>query len=150
MAKRTVVGKISNVGEFIHRGRVNPSGTEFWQSNGRELRGGEPFFAEDNPESWGNVAIIDLKRNKIKKKIRIGGNPHDVSFSPDGKHAFVAARQLPVRNDSSVVVVSTETGAVLRSYPVCLPCHSAMGVTIPRERDDSRAFLCAVDIAWRK
>jgi len=147
--KKKVISKISNVGEFIHRARVNPQGTELWQSNGRELKDGEGFFAQDEPDTYGNVVVIDLKTNKVKRTIRIGGNPHDVAFSPDGKFAYVATRQVPVREDSSLVVVDTETGTIVRSYSLCKPCHDSMGVQVPLDKDNGRPFLCAVDIAWK-
>jgi len=147
--KKKVVSKISNVGEFLHRARLNPAGTELWQSNGRELKDGEGFFSQDEPETYGNVAVIDLKTNKVKKHIVVGGNPHDVTFTPDGKYALVASRQIPVREDSSLVVVDTESGAIVRTYALCTPCHAKMGVEIPADKDGGRAFLCAVDIAWK-
>lgn len=147
--KKKVISKISGVGEFIHRARVNPAGTELWQSNGRELKDGEGFFSQDEPDTYGNVTVIDLKTNKVKKVIPIGGNPHDVDFSKDGKYAFVASRQIPVREDSSLVVVDTETGSIVRTYALCKPCHDKMQVTIPPDVDGGRPFLCGVDIAWK-
>lgn len=147
--KKKVISKISGAGEFIHRARVNPAGTELWQSNGRELKDGEGFFSQDEPDTYGNVTVLDLKTNKVKRTIAIGGNPHDVTFSKDGKLAYVASRQIPVRDDSALVVVDTESGTIVRTYSLCKPCHSSMGVEIPLDKDNGRAFLCAVDIAWK-
>lgn len=147
--EKKIISKISSVGEFIHRARVNPAGTELWQSNGRELKEGNAFFNQEDPDSYGNVVVIDLKTNAVKRTISIGGNPHDVTFSADGKTAFVASRQMPVRDDSALVAVDVETGVVTQSWAVCKPCHASMGVTIPADKDGGRPFLCAVDIAWK-
>ena len=146
---KKVISKISGVGEFIHRARVSPDGTELWQSNGRELSGGKAFFSADEPETYGNVSVIDLKTNKVKKTIFVGGNPHDVTFTPDGKYALVASRQIPVRDDSSLVAIDVATGVIVQTWSACKPCHAASGVTIPADKDDGRAFLCAVDVAWK-
>jgi WD40 repeat protein len=149
VAKKKVIGKITGVGEFIHRARLTPDGTELWQSNGRELKDGKGFFSLDEPETFGNVVVIDTKTNKVKEVVKIGGNPHDVAFSPDGKYALVGSRQIPVREDSSLVVVDTETKQIVRTYSLCLPCHAKYGIEVPLDKDNGRAFLCAVDVAWK-
>jgi len=149
VASKKVIGKVSGVGEFIHRARLTPDGKELWQSNGRELKDGKGFFSQDEPDTYGNVIVIDTATNKIKETVKIGGNPHDVVFSPDGKYALVGSRQIPVREDSSLVVVDTESKQIVREYSLCQPCHAKMGIQIPLDKDNGRAFLCAVDVAWK-
>ncbi|UCG77937.1 MAG: YncE family protein [Nitrospirota bacterium] len=148
--KKKVIGKIEGVGNFIHRARVSPDGTELWQSEGNELKAGKPYgvgYAEDGGTP-GGVSIVDLKSGKVKDFVITGGNPHDVSFSPDGKYALVAARQLPTRADSAIIVVDMKTKRVVKQYSACTSCHGAIGLEIPETKDGGRAFLCALDVDW--
>ncbi len=149
---KKVVGKFEGAGDFIHRHRVTPDGKELWQSDGRELKGGKPFgvgYAEEGGAP-GMVRIMDTKTGKLKDSLYIGGNPHDVEFSPDGKYAIVASRQLPEPDDSALLVVDTATKRVLKSYSACKSCHGALAVEIPDEKDNGKPFLCAVQINWNQ
>lgn len=147
---KKVIDKIEGTGNYIHRGRVNPAGTELWQSDGNELKGGKPAGVGyvDAGGAAGSVTVVDLKSKKVVDSVYIGGNVHDVDFTPDGKYAVVATRQYPVREDSSLMIVDTKTKRVVKSYSACQVCHSEMGITIKNEVDGGRPFLCAVQVDW--
>jgi len=147
---KKVKGKIEGVGNFIHRAEITPDGKELWQSEGNELKAGQAYgvgYAEEGGAP-GGVAIVDLKSGKVKDFIITGGNPHDVDFTPDGKYAVVAVRQIPERDDSALVIVDTKTKRVVKEYSACKKCHGAIGVQIPADKDGGRPFLCGVDVAW--
>ncbi len=147
---KKVIDKIEGVGNYIHRGRVNPAGTELWNSDGNELKGGKPAGVGyiDAGGAPGNVTIVDLKTKKVIDSVYIGGNVHDVDFTPDGKYAVVATRQYPVREDSSLMIVDTHTKRIVKSYSACQVCHAEMGITIKNDIDGGRPFLCAVQVDW--
>jgi YVTN family beta-propeller protein len=149
--KKKVIGKIEGVGNFIHRARLTPNGKELWQSEGNELKAGKPYgVGYADVGTPGGVAIVDLKSGKVKDFVITGGNPHDVDFTPDGKYALVATRQLPTKEDSAIVVVDTKTKRVVKQYSACTKCHGAIGMEIPEDKDGGRAFLCAIDVDWNK
>jgi len=151
---KKVVNKIEGAGNFIHRAEVSKDGSELWQSDGSELvvKDGKKTAigvgyatGEATP---GSVAIIDLKSGKLKDRVLIGGNPHDVTFTPDGKYALVVSRQLPERTDSAVIVVDTATKRVVKMYSACKACHGPAAVEIDEKKDGGRPFLCAIDVDW--
>lgn len=152
VATKKVVSKIDKVGNFIHRAEVNPAGTELWQSDGSELLSGKAVgvgYAAAGA-SPGGVSIIDLKTGKVKDFVLTGGNPHDVTFTPDGKYAIASVRQLPERDDSALVVINTATKRVVKVYSACKSCHGAQEIEIPEDKDGGRPFLCAVDVDWKR
>lgn len=152
VATKKVVSKIDNVGNFIHRAEVSPDGKELWQSDGSELAGGKPVgvgYASAGA-SPGGVSIIDLETGKVKDFVITGGNPHDVTFTPDGDYAIVAVRQMPERDDSSLMIVNTKTKRVVKTYSACKSCHGLQDVIIDDEVDGGRPFLCAVDVDWSR
>jgi DNA-binding beta-propeller fold protein YncE len=147
---KKVIGKIAGVGNFLHRAEVNPAGTELWQSDGSELRKGKAIGVgyADAGATPGAVSIIDLKTGNVKDRIIIGGNPHDIDFTPDGRYALVSVRQIPEREDSAIVVINTATKRVEKIYSTCKKCHGTIGIEVPDDVDGGRPFLCAVDVAW--
>jgi len=152
VASKKVVSKINNVGNFIHRAAITPDGSELWQSDGSELMGGKAVgvgYAEAGA-SPGGVSIVDLKTGKVKDFVITGGNPHDVDFTPDGKYAVVAVRQVPEQDDSSLVIVNTESKRIVKIYSACKSCHGVQGVEIDESVDAGRPFLCAVDVDWKR
>jgi len=149
--KKKVIGKIEGVGNFIHRARLHPNGRELWQSEGNELKAGKPYgvgYAEAGGAP-GGIAIVDVKSGKVKDFIITGGNPHDVDFTPDGRYALAAVRQVPERDDSAIVVIDTKTKRIVKVYSACKKCHGAIGLEIPEDKDGGRAFLCAIDVNWK-
>jgi DNA-binding beta-propeller fold protein YncE len=152
VATKKVVSKINGVGNFIHRAEVTKDGKELWQSEGNELAAGQPIgvgYAKAGG-SMGGISIVDLASGKVKDFIITGGNPHDVTFSPDGKYAIAAVRQLPEQDDSALLVINTETKRIVKSYSACKSCHGVEDVTIPEDKDGGRPFLCGVDVDWNR
>ncbi len=152
VATKKVVSKINNVGNFIHRAEITPDGTELWQSDGSELSSGQAVgvgYAAAGA-SPGGVSIVDLKTGRVKDFVITGGNPHDVDFTPDGKYAIAAVRQIPEQDDSALVVINTKTKRIVKIYSVCKSCHGVQGVEIDESIDAGRPFLCAVDVDWQR
>jgi len=149
---KKVTSKVQKVGDFIHRARFKPGTTELWQSDGAELRDGKPVGVgySEGKAVPGSVSIIDTNTSKVIDKIVIGGNPHDVDFTPDGKYALVSTRQVPEQIDSSLVVVDTNSKRVLGMYPACKACHYSINFEVPKKTDDGRPYLCAVQVDWKR
>ncbi len=152
VATKKVVSKINGVGNFIHRAEVTKDGSELWQSEGSELADGKAVgvgyaAAGGTP---GGITIVDLKTGKVKDFILTGGNPHDVTFTPDGKYAIAGVRQIPERDDSALVVINTETKRIVKMYSACKSCHGVQEVEIAEEKDGGRPFLCGVDVDWNR
>lgn len=148
---RKVVSKIEGVGNFIHRARLRPGTNELWQSEGNELKGGKPYgvgYAEAGGAP-GGVSIVDVKTGKVKDFVITGGNVHDVDFTPDGKYALAAVRQVPERDDSGIVVIDADTKRIVKVYSACKKCHGAVGFEVPEDKDGGRPFLCAIEVNWK-
>jgi len=152
VATKKVVGKINGVGNFVHRAEITPDGKELWQSDGNELSDGKAVgvgYASAGA-SPGGVSIVDLESGKVKDFIITGGNPHDVTFTPDGKYAVVSVRQIPEQDDSALVIINTETKRIVKTYSACKSCHGVQEVEIDDEIDGGRPFLCGVDVDWNR
>lgn len=149
---KKVVGKIAGAGEFIHRSRITPNGKYLWQSDGAELANGKPIGVgyADAGATPGGVSIINLKTGKVVDYVIIGGNPHGVDFTPNGKYALVSTRQYPSQDDSSLVVVNTRTKRIVKVYSACKACHGYQGVDVPKKDDGGHPFLCGVDVDWHR
>ncbi len=148
---KKVVSKIEGVGNFIHRARLRPGTNELWQSEGNELKGGKPYgvgYAEAGGAP-GGVSIVDTKTGKVKDFVVTGGNVHDVDFTPDGKYALAAVRQVPEQDDSGIVVIDADTKRVVKVYSACKKCHGAIGLEVPKDKDGGRPFLCAIQVNWK-
>ncbi|MBF0553018.1 MAG: YncE family protein [Nitrospirae bacterium] len=147
---KKVTGQIKDVGLFIHRGRIRPGTDEMWQSDGAELKDGKPAGVgyTEGGSIPGSVTIIDTKANKVIDKVLIGGNPHDVDFTHDGKYAIVSTRQVPDQDDSALVVVNAANRRVVDMRGACKLCHFALNLAVPKKTDDGRPYLCAVQIDW--
>ncbi|MBF0520686.1 MAG: PQQ-binding-like beta-propeller repeat protein [Nitrospirae bacterium] len=151
VATKKVTGKITGAGAYIHRSRMNPEKTEIWQSDGAELKDGKAVGIgyTDAGGIPGSVKIVDVKTNKVIDSLLIGGNPHDVDFSPDGKYALVVTRQLPEADDSAIVVIDTKTKRVVKEYSACKKCHGALGLVIDKKHEDGgKPFLCGIEVNW--
>lgn len=149
---KKVIGKIEGVGNFIHRARLRPGTNELWQSDGNELKAGKPYgvgYAEAGGVP-GGISIVDVKTGKVKDYIITGGNPHDVDFTPDGKYALAAVRQVPEQDDSGIVVIDTNTKRIVKVYSACKKCHGAIGFEVPEDVEGGRPFLCGIDVNWNE
>lgn len=75
-----------------------------------EKDGGRAFVTLSGENA---LAIIDLKRNAIVRKITTGRYPHGLRISPDGRTVYVANVE-----DGSVSVIDTESLAEVAKIPV--------------------------------
>jgi DNA-binding beta-propeller fold protein YncE len=158
VATKKVEGKIETTGNFMHRGRLAPDGEHLWVSDGNEVLKNTydttPVaigvgYAE-NAAQMGGVSIVDVKTKKEVDYIIIGGNPHDVAFTPDGKYALVTSRQIPDYKDSAIVVVDTNTKRIVKVYSACKACHGPTGTAIDAKKDGGSPYLCGIDVNWNQ
>ncbi|MBS2009900.1 MAG: hypothetical protein JST01_22815 [Cyanobacteria bacterium SZAS TMP-1] len=78
------------------------------------------IFSPDSKEIWtgqmgspGTVLVLDAKTLKQLKAITVGNKPAEVTFSIDGKNAFVANGE-----SNSVSVIDTRTKRLIKTIPV--------------------------------
>jgi YVTN family beta-propeller protein len=78
------------------------------------------IFSPDDTEIWtsqtsisGKVLILDATTLSVKKEIPVGKDPAEVTFSFDGKYAFVCNG-----GDNSVSVIENTTKNVVKTIPV--------------------------------
>ncbi|NUN68943.1 MAG: hypothetical protein HUU02_04470 [Bacteroidetes bacterium] len=78
------------------------------------------IFSLDDTEIWtsqtttlGKVLILDAATLEVKKEILVGKDPAEVTFSFDGKYAFVCNG-----GDNSVSVIESTTKNVVKTIPV--------------------------------
>lgn len=155
---KKVTDKIQTSGNFMHRGRLTPDGEHLWASDGNEvlkdtyLTNPVPIGIgySENAALMGGVSIIDTKKNKEVDYVIIGGNPHDVTFTPDGKYALVTSRQMPDAVDSAIVVVDTNTKRIVKVYSACKSCHGPAGISIDAKKDSGRPYLCGISVNWNQ
>ncbi|KWT82513.1 YncE family protein [Candidatus Magnetominusculus xianensis] len=149
---KKVTGQIKDAGIFIHRARIKPGSDELWQSDGAELKDGKPAGVgyTEGGSIPGAVTLIDIKTNKVTDRVLIGGNPHDVDFTPDGKYALVGSRQIPDQDDSALAIVNTASKRMVDMRGTCKKCHYALNFAIPKTKDDGRPYLCAVEVDWNR
>jgi YVTN family beta-propeller protein len=83
-----------------HNGAFSPDGTEVWTA----------LMAAP-----GTVAVLDSRTLEPKQTIPVGDMPAEVTFSQDGRYAFVANGA-----SNNVTVVDAATKAVVRTVPVGL------------------------------
>ena len=112
--------------------------------------GGPHLYTFWEPGEPGGVTVIDAKTNKVEYKMKIGGNPHGVTFSPDGKYALIPTRQYPYREEASIVVVDTGHHQIVNSIPMCNVCHSKIGIEVPHNKDGGRPFNCGMEVDWNR
>lgn len=76
-------------------------------------------LAPGRPELWvtceasGTVIVVNSASRELVAEITTGGQPHDVTFSPDGQRAFISNRL-----DDNVSVVDAATKQVVATIPV--------------------------------
>ncbi len=57
-----------------------------------------------------DLGIIDLEAKKLLKRVKIGGNPYNLNFSPDGRYLYVLDWSSDTSNDEIIVYdLKTET-----------------------------------------
>lgn len=78
------------------------------------------IFSSDSKEIWtgqmgspGVVLVLDAKTLKVLNSIKVGNKPAEVTFSIDGKRAFVANGE-----SNTVSVIDTRTKSVIKSIAV--------------------------------
>lgn len=78
------------------------------------------IFSLDDTDIWtsqttalGKVLILDATTLEVKKEIAVGKDPTEVTFSFDGKYAFVCNG-----GDNSVSVIDISTKSVVKTIPV--------------------------------
>jgi YVTN family beta-propeller protein len=157
MATKKVIGKIENVGEFLHRAELTPDDKELWVANAAEKKGGEPYALPKVVGPGGDpmvkavegatagVTIIDVATNTIKERIVTPGfNPHDIEFSPDGVYALVVARNYV--DDSAILVYDAAKRELVETVSMCKDCHEMNDVKITIDKGAPNP--CGISTDW--
>jgi hypothetical protein len=131
-----IVDEIDKAGNSIHNGILGPGGAELWIAEGNEFKDGKPYGVGYKRRSAfpGGINIFDIKTNKAKDFIFIGGNVMDLKLSPDGRFAYVISSQMPAYDQATLSVVDTRTVRVMRLYTLCKSCHIPEGVQLPEQK----------------
>lgn len=77
------------------------------------LRGGDHAYVTNYS---GTVNVIDLSSNTVISTISVGGKPHSIGLTPDGKFALFTNLSKPV-----VDIVDTSTNTIWKSLPLTSP-----------------------------
>lgn len=95
------------------------SGTKLLERKFSEMNH-NAIFSRDSKEIWtgqmgspGAVLVLDAKTLKVLKSITVGKKPAEITFSIDGKNAFVANGQ-----SNTVSVIDTRTKRLIKTIPV--------------------------------
>lgn len=76
------------------------------------LGGGKPnrvVFHPDGKTAWvvydksHDLGIVDAEARKLVKRVRIGGNPYNLAFTPDGRYLYVLDWSSDTSNDEVIV-----------------------------------------------
>lgn len=86
-----------NIGKVVQGVKINPRG----------------IYALAVNASGGSVAVIDLRENQVIKSIKVGENPHNVSFSNDGRLAYVT-----IEGENKLAVLNMSTLEKVKDLPV--------------------------------
>jgi YVTN family beta-propeller protein len=70
-----------------------------------------PLVANVNYDS-ASVTMIDSTTDEVVATVAVGKNPQDISWAPDGRHAYVANT-----SDGTVSVIDAETETVTATIP---------------------------------
>src|SRR5262245_47021553 len=77
-----------------------------------KLGAGKPnriVFHPDGKTAWvvydksHDLGIIDAEAKKLVKRVKIGGNPYNLNFSPDGRYLYVLDWSSDTSNDEVIV-----------------------------------------------
>ena len=66
-------------------------------------------FHPDGKQAWvvydksHDLGIVDADARKLVKRVKIGGNPYNLNFSPDGRHLYVLDWSSDTSNDEIIV-----------------------------------------------
>ncbi len=173
LSTREIVKKIDTTqynGYFLHIGELAPDGRYLWQTAANEFKEGKPYNIPIEGASGigqGYVIIIDTVNDKVVDALNVPGNPHDVTFTKDGRFAILSARHLPENPTSSgLVLVDTTEKKVISEHDVCGACHDELGADVSEFIDPETqvltnlgllehpetglALACGIDITWEK
>jgi YVTN family beta-propeller protein len=98
-------------------------------------------FHPDGKTAWvvydksHDLGVVDADTLKLVKRVRIGGNPYNLNFTPDGRHLLVLDWSSEVSNDE-IVFYDLETDKIDGRVEVSTwPAHSVFS------RDGSRLYV---------
>jgi hypothetical protein len=157
-------------GYFLHIGEIIPTGQYLWQTAANKFKEGKPhnILIEGAIEiSQGYIIIYDTIADEVVDKINVPGDPHDVTFTTDGKFAIASARHLPENPvGSGLVFIDAVEKSVIGSQDICATCHDELGVDVSGFVDPETqvltnlgllehpktglALACGIDILWEK
>jgi DNA-binding beta-propeller fold protein YncE len=127
---------------FIHQVQMAPDGRHLWVAAADEY---DPGLKPGTHK--GQMVVIDTGTDKVVDHIVMPDDlrPHDVSFSPDGNTALIAARTY--KGDSVLVVMDQKSHAVEKTVSACASCHTKYGVNV--QIAEGNPNLCGILVNWQ-
>jgi YVTN family beta-propeller protein len=98
-----------------------------------KLGGGKPnriVFHPDGKTAWvvydksHDLGIIDAETKKLVKRVKVGGNPYNLNFSPDGRFLYVLDWSSDTSNDEVIVYDLKAEKIEWRTEVSTWPAHS--------------------------
>jgi YVTN family beta-propeller protein len=71
-----------------------------------------------------DLGVIDLEQKKLVKRVKIGGNPYNLNFSPDGRYLYVLDWSSDTSNDEIIVWDMKDEKIAWRVEVSTWPAHS--------------------------
>ncbi|GEM_PF-1573246 len=166
-------------GYFLHIGEIEPTGRYLWQTAANEFKEGKPYNIPVEGATGigqGYIIIYDTVKDEPVEAINVPGNPHDVTFTKDGRFAISSIRHPPSDPTSSAIIVidtqskqllkikDEQTGSEVTEFDVCNACHNEVGADLSNFVDPETQVLvnlgllehpekgialhCGIDAAW--
>ena len=97
------------------------------------LGAGKPnriVFHPDGKTAWvvydksHDLGIIDAETKKLVKRVKVGGNPYNLNFSPDGRYLYVLDWSSDTSNDEVIVYDLNAETIEWRTEVSTWPAHS--------------------------
>ncbi|HWR17698.1 MAG TPA: hypothetical protein VN577_22910 [Terriglobales bacterium] len=96
------------------------------------------WVLNNGSEGKDSIHVIDTATNKVVQTIDGIGKPHGVTFSPDGKLAYVTSEV----DDENLYVIDTQTGKILRKSAL-----SGRRANVPTITKDGKRLLVCIGAA---
>jgi DNA-binding beta-propeller fold protein YncE len=166
-------------GYFLHIGELEPTGRYVWVTAANEFKEGKPYNIPVEGATGigeGYLIMVDTVKDEPVESIKVPGNPHDLTFTKDGRFVIVSIRHPPSDPTSSAIIVldaqskqllkikDMQSGAEVSEFDTCNACHKEIGVDLSgfvdpetqvlvnlgllEHPESGIALQCGIDAAW--
>jgi len=179
---REVVKKVDLTpygGYFLHIGELDPMGRTLVVTAANEFKDGKPYNIPVEGATGigdGRLIFYDTVRDEVVDSIKVPGNPHDCTWTKDGRFLICSIRHPPSDPTSSAIIVldakskqvipikDEQSGKEVEEFDVCNSCHNEIGADLSNFIDPETQVLvnlgllehpekgialhCGIDAAW--